>query len=869
MTTATTKYLSDYRIPSFLIATVNLTFELEPQATRVTAVTEISRNGDHDHSLILDGDDLIIDSIAINSQALLPNQYFVTNSKLTIIEVPDSFELSIVTTINPLENTKLEGLYVSGDAFCTQCEAEGFRRITYYLDRPDVMAVFTTKVIADKQKYPFLLSNGNSIESGTLDNGRHYKVWHDPFKKPAYLFALVAGDFDQLSGSFTTRSGREVALEFFVDKGNRHKAEHALVSLQKAMKWDEERFDLEYDLDIYMVVAVDFFNMGAMENKGLNVFNSKYVLADVESATDADFDGIESVIGHEYFHNWTGNRITCRDWFQLSLKEGLTVFRDQEFSSDLGSRAVNRISAVKVMRSHQFAEDAGPMAHPIRPEAVIEMNNFYTVTVYNKGAEVIRMIHTLLGEDGFQRGMARYIEQFDGMAVTCDDFVAAMEQGAGVDLSQFRLWYSQAGTPTITVSESYDQVKQQYQLTLSQMLPNPDNGQKLLPLHIPVSVELISAQGQLFELAEGLTHTVLELTETQQTFVFDNIASKPLASLLGDFSAPVKLNFDYSDQQLAHLIRFASSDVARWDSAQKFLTKAIIENSLLHSRGDRLDVNPLLGESLKQVLADLSIDPALVALMIELPSVMELFELVDSIAIDAIIEARNFVQHHLATQLFSLLHTCYERTSMAIGNDCDKDVSLRQLKNASLKLMAVTAAVDVEGMVKQQYLQATNMTDSISALSYANENNLSCLSQLNGLFEQKWAKNGLVMDKWFALVGANPSANVITSIITTFEHQAFSWQNPNRVRSLIGSFAMANPKNFHAIDGSGYLFLTDQIIKLNTINPQIASRLITPLLQWKKHDLIRSNLIKQQLQRLAEIENLATDLSEKVNMSLG
>jgi len=865
MTAATTKYLSDYRKPTFLIETVNLTFELEPQATRVTAVSQLIRHGDSGEPLVLDGDDLVIDSIAINSQALLPDQYSISNNQLTIVAVPDQFELTIVTTINPLNNTKLEGLYVSGDAFCSQCEAEGFRRITYYLDRPDVMAIFTTKIIANKDQYPYLLSNGNSIESGTLENNRHYKVWHDPFKKPAYLFALVAGDFDLLEGTFTTRSGRNVALEFFVDKGNRQKAQHALASLQRAMKWDEERFDLEYDLDIYMVVAVDFFNMGAMENKGLNVFNSKYVLADVESATDADFDGIESVIGHEYFHNWTGNRITCRDWFQLSLKEGLTVFRDQEFSSDLGSRAVNRISAVKVMRSHQFAEDAGPMAHPIRPEAVIEMNNFYTVTVYNKGAEVIRMIHTLLGEEGFQRGMASYIEQFDGMAVTCDDFISAMEHGAEVDLTQFRLWYSQAGTPVISVSESYDKANARYSVTLTQSLAT---GKVLAcPLHIPVSIELIANDGQLFELAPNTSHKILELTQSEQTFVFDNISSKPLACLLGDFSAPVKLSFDYDDQQLAHLIRYSSSDVARWDSAQKYLTKSIIQNSNLYSAGAQMSVDPLLVASFNQVLSNEQIDPALVALMLELPSVMELFELVDSIAIDAIIAARSFVQQQLAQGLSRLLATNYDRAAAAITGQ-DSDISWRQLKNGCLKLMAVNASEQVEALVSQQYQQAQNMTDAISALSTANDNNLGCLVPLSQHFDQKWAANGLVMDKWFALIGANPSDDVIESIKAMFDHPTFSWNNPNRVRSLIGSFAMANPKCFHAIDGSGYQFLTDQLIKLNTINPQIASRLITPLLQWKKHDVVRGNLIKLQLNRLASLENLATDLAEKVNMSL-
>ncbi|NRA61084.1 MAG: aminopeptidase N, partial [Psychrobium sp.] len=546
----TTQYLKDYKTPDYTIEQVNLEFHLGEEKSLVTATSTIVQLTPG-AVLRLDGDNLTLMSVAINGQVLNAGQYEVDEQSLTIVDLPSTFELSVVTQLNPSENTQLEGLYVSDGAFCTQCEAQGFRRITFYLDRPDVMAVFTTKVIADKVKYPYLLSNGNQIDSGELANGLHYATWHDPHKKPAYLFALVAGDFDLLQGEFVTKSGRKVSLQFFVDKGNAAKAHHAMASLKKAMRWDEERFDLEYDLDIYMVVAVDFFNMGAMENKGLNVFNSKYVLADNDSATDIDFHGIESVIGHEYFHNWTGNRITCRDWFQLSLKEGLTVFRDQEFSSDVGSRAVNRIDAVKIMRSHQFSEDAGPMAHPIRPEAVMEMNNFYTVTVYNKGAEVIRMIHTLLGEQRFQQGMKHYINKFDGMAVTCEDFIVAMEQGGGINLKQFRHWYSQAGTPTVSVQQEFEQSTSRLTLTLSQKCPiTPDNLPKEA-FHIPVALELINEDGSLVQF-DGQSKTLLQLTKDSQQFVFDNIKPGVVPCLLGDFSAPVKLDLTYSNQQLAH-----------------------------------------------------------------------------------------------------------------------------------------------------------------------------------------------------------------------------------------------------------------------------------------------------------------------------
>ena len=860
---SSTKYLKDYTKPSFLISTVSLTFELDEHSTRVTNRSQYSINGQHNQSLNLVGEDMELESIAINGQVLAADRYQITPQGLTITDLPNEFELTLVTLVKPLDNTKLEGLYVSDGAFCTQCEAEGFRRITYYLDRPDVMAIFTTKVIADHSKYPYLLSNGNKVDSGLLDNGLHFTTWHDPFKKPAYLFALVAGDFDLLEGNFITRSGRDVLLQFFVDKGNKVKAEHALASLQRAMKWDEQRFDLEYDLDIYMVVAVDFFNMGAMENKGLNIFNSKYVLADVDSATDTDFHGIESVIGHEYFHNWTGNRITCRDWFQLSLKEGLTVFRDQEFSSDLGSRAVNRIDAVKVMRSHQFAEDASPMAHPIRPTAVIEMNNFYTVTVYNKGAEVIRMIHTLLGEAGFMQGMAKYIELFDGMAVTCDDFIAAMEQGAKVDLGQFRLWYQQSGTPIVTVTDSYDQQSQQYQLTISQENPAMSDGTNVKPLHIPVSVELISLQG------ESLDVSVLELTQASQVFTFNSIAQEPVPSLLRDFSAPVKLVYDYSDQQLSHLVSHASSDVSRWDSAQKLLTKSIIQNSILAQKGQPMVESEDLEQSMATLLAGTDVDPALLALMIELPSVMELFEVLDTIDVDAIISARNFVERSLSDALSTTLLTCYQQLLVQLNDATDATaVAGRALKNAVLRLYTVANNNSANELVAQQFKRDDNMTDSIAALSIANQFNLRCLPDLSESFEAKWLANGLVMDKWFSLKGANPRQDVISDIISTFEHPTFSWQNPNRVRSLLGGFISANPSNFHRIDGSGYQFLTDQLIKLNRINPQIASRLITPLLQWQKFEGGRSQLMKTQLQRLAAMDDLASDLSEKVSLSL-
>ena len=559
------KYRHDYRAPEYLISDIDLTFDLDAAKTVVTAESKVSRHAAaSDVPLRLDGEDLTLIALQVNGQPW--SDYKEENNQLVIGGLPEHFTLTIVNEISPAANTALEGLYQSGEALCTQCEAEGFRHITWYLDRPDVLARFTTKIIADKAKYPFLLSNGNRMAEGELENGRHWVQWQDPFPKPCYLFALVAGDFDVLRDSFRTRSGREVALELYVDRGNLDRAPWAMTSLKNSMKWDEERFGLEYDLDIYMIVAVDFFNMGAMENKGLNVFNSKYVLARTDTATDKDYLDIERVIGHEYFHNWTGNRVTCRDWFQLSLKEGLTVFRDQEFSSDLGSRAVNRINNVRTMRGLQFAEDASPMAHPIRPDMVIEMNNFYTLTVYEKGAEVIRMLHTLLGEENFQKGMQLYFERHDGSAATCDDFVQAMEDASNVDLSHFRLWYSQSGTPIVTVHDDYNPETEQYTLTISQRTPPTAEQAEKQPLHIPFAIELYDNEGKVIPLQKGghPVHPVLNVTQAEQTFVFDNVYFQPVPALLCEFSAPVKLEYKWSDQQLTFLMRHARNDFSRW-----------------------------------------------------------------------------------------------------------------------------------------------------------------------------------------------------------------------------------------------------------------------------------------------------------------
>jgi len=659
------KYRHDYRAPDYTITDIDLDFDLDAQTTVVTAVSQVKRLGAEGAELVLNGEDLTLISLKINGQDW-PN-YQLREGKLVIKGLPEAFELKIVNEIHPAKNTALEGLYLSGEALCTQCEAEGFRHITYYLDRPDVLARFTTRIVADKALYPYLLSNGNRVDGGELEGGRHWIKWQDPFPKPCYLFAVVAGDFDVLRDNFITRSGRDIALEIFVDRGNLDRADWAMESLKQSMKWDETRFNLEYDLDIFMIVAVDFFNMGAMENKGLNVFNSKYVLAKAETATDKDYLGIEAVIGHEYFHNWTGNRVTCRDWFQLSLKEGLTVFRDQEFSSDLGSRSVNRIDNVRVMRGAQFAEDASPMAHPIRPEKVIEMNNFYTLTVYEKGSEVIRMLHTLLGEQQFQAGVALYFERHDGSAATCDDFVQAMEDASNVDLSLFRRWYSQSGTPILTVRDDYDVEKQTYTLTVSQKTPaTPDQTEKL-PLHIPLDIELYDSQGGVIELKQGgqKVSNVLNVTEAEQTFVFEDVAYQPIPSLLREFSAPVKLDYKYGDHQLTFLMKHASNDFSRWDSAQSLLAIYIRLNVARHQQKQPLSLPLHVADAFRAVLLDENVDPALAAQILTLPSeneIAELFSIIDPEAISAVYES---ITRCLAAEMADEFLAVYHANSLA------------------------------------------------------------------------------------------------------------------------------------------------------------------------------------------------------------
>ncbi|MGO1616964.1 MAG: aminopeptidase N [Oceanisphaera sp.] len=859
------QYREDYQPPHYWIDTLDLDVQLHDNATDIVAISRVRRNGEHDEPLVLDGEQLTLLQVAINGIDI--TQYQQTDNSLILSQLPEIFVLTIKTRLNPEANTALEGLYKSGSAFCTQCEAQGFRRITYYLDRPDVLARFSTRITADATAYPYLLSNGNRIDQGQLDDGRHWVQWQDPFPKPAYLFALVAGDFDVLRDTFTTLSGKEVALEIFVDQGNLHRAGHAMESLKAAMAWDEQRCQLEYDLDIYMIVAVNFFNMGAMENKGLNVFNDKFVLADPHTATDNDYLDVERVIGHEYFHNWTGNRVTCRDWFQLSLKEGLTVFRDQEFSSDLGSRTVNRIQNVRIMRGAQFAEDAGPMAHAIRPDAVIEMNNFYTVTLYEKGSEVIRMLHTLLGEQAFQSGLALYLQRFDGQAATCDDFVSVMSEASGRDLSRFIRWYSQAGTPILTVTDKYDAVQQRYTLTVRQHTPpTPGQAQKL-PLHIPLSVALYSAQGEpLTLIMKGAeVGPVLDVLDDEQHFVFEQVPSEPTPALLQNFSAPVKLDYCYTDEQLTLLAKHSIDEFVRWDAVQMLINNAVRDNVAQLQRHQHTVVPRPLLDVFRATLEDPLLDKALQAQMLTLPDIGSLLELFEQVDIDLLGQVHEQLHKELAAALQPLWLHAYQQNLTSEYQVEHQDIAKRAMKNVALGYLAQAGEA---ALIQQQYQSADNMTDTLAAMKAGVRAELAQVSALLADFEQKWQQDGLVLDNWFRLQATAPGDDAVARVEQLMAHPTFSINNPNRVRAVVGAFIMGNPLQFHRIDGRGYDLLTSVLTQLNSSNPQVAARMITPLIQFARLDDTRQLLIKDRLQQLMALPDLSRDLFEKISKAL-
>ena len=870
--------LSDYAPPDYSVDTIDLTFDLREEGTRVTARSAIrARMPGSGAPLRLDGVGLELESIRVDGRALSAHEYVRDDTGLLLPEPPASFVLEVVTVIHPARNTALEGLYLSGGSFCTQCEAQGFRKITYSIDRPDVMARYSTTLVADRVRYPVLLSNGNRAGAGEAGSGRHWARWEDPWPKPSYLFALVAGDLVCARDRFVTRSGREVGLEVWVEPHNLDKCGHALASMQRAMRWDEEAFGREYDLDAYIIFSADDFNMGAMENKGLNIFNSKYVLARPDTATDADYEAIEAVIAHEYFHNWTGNRVTCRDWFQLSLKEGLTVFRDQQFTADMTSAAVKRIHDVRTLRSHQFPEDAGPLAHPVRPDAYIEISNFYTATVYEKGAEVIRMMHTLLGPRAFRAGMDLYFARHDGQAVTCDDFAQAMQDASGVALSRFRRWYAQAGTPQLRASGCWDASAGEYRLTLEQhTAPTPGQPEKQ-PLQIPVRVALIDrASGRAQPLVidgqpAGGSETVLSLLDARASWTFSGLAAEPVPSLLRGFSAPVRLMGDVSDEDLAFLMGHDDDPFNRWEAGQRLAVRVVLGGVEALRVGREVEVPEAFIHAFGLTLDAPGLDGRYRALALSLPDFVYLGEQMAEIDVERLHASREAVVRALARRH----RAAFASTWSALVPDGPyrndgASIARRALRNACLAYLCRSGEPDARAPAYEQYRAADNMTDQIAALACIaeGEEDDARAAALEAFYRQ-WSREPLVMDKWFALQARSESSGALAHVRALMAHPAYDPRNPNRIRALVGTFCHGNPLRFHAPDGSGYAFLRDEVLRLDRQNPQIAARLLAALNRWRKHDAARQALMRGALRAIADQPGLSRDVYEVATRALG
>ncbi len=868
----------DYRPPAFLIDEVELGFVLDEHRTRVTASMHVRRNPEVPAlpELRLDGERLQLVSIAVDGTPLPPGAYEVLPDALVVPVPGDRFVLTTVVEIDPANNTELSGLYRSGTALCTQCEAEGFRRITYFLDRPDVMARYTTTIEADAARFPVLLSNGNRTGQETLDGGRHRVSWRDPFPKPSYLFALVAADLRCHAGSFRTHSGRDVRLEIWVEPVNLDACGHALRSLQRAMAWDEETFGLEYDLDLYMIVAVSDFNMAAMENKGLNIFNAKYVLAKPETATDDDYENIEAVIAHEYFHNWTGNRVTCRDWFQLTLKEGLTVFRDEQFTADMTSAAVKRIHDVITLRTAQFAEDQSPTAHPIRPDAYIEMNNFYTVTVYSKGAEVVRMMHTLLGAFGFRRGMDLYFERHDGQAVTCDDFRAAMADANAADLAQFGLWYAQAGTPIVEAHGTHDVQARTMTVVLRQRAPVNVDPAQWQPMHIPVAMGLLGPAGRDLALLVGGdgatvrgTTALLELREATGTWVFEGIDAPPVMSLLRGFSAPVKLHVDRTPDELAFLMAHDADPFSRWDAGQALAEASL--SALVRDRaaGRPLALDPRFVAAFGRLLADRDLDGSLRAAMLTLPDERALAQHAETIDVDGIHAAREFVIRELAGAHHDAFMALYEAERPRAGYDASREqIASRRARAVALRYLVSASRPPGVQLALAQFEAADNMSDSQAALQ--------CLVDVEGdvreaplsAFFERWSHDPLVLDKWFSVQAGSDRPDTLERVALLMAHPEFNLRQPNRVRALLGAFSVRNQVRFHDASGRGYRLLADAVIGIDGGNPQLAARMVGALMQWRRFDAVRSDGMRAELMRIAAHPGLSGDVGELVNKAL-
>ncbi|WP_440409829.1 aminopeptidase N [Neorhizobium petrolearium] len=871
-------HLADYRPTDFVLERVDLTFELDPTNTKVEARLIFHRREGVDPSvpLVLDGDELTLSGLLIDQSEAPASRYDATPESLTIRDLPAEtpFEVTVTTFINPEANSQLMGLYRTSGVYCTQCEAEGFRRITYFPDRPDVLAPYTITIIADKAANPVMLSNGNFLGGGDYDEGRHFAAWFDPHPKPAYLFALVAGDLGVVEDTFTTMSGRDVKLRIYVEHGKEPRAAYAMDALKRSMKWDEERFGREYDLDIFMIVAVSDFNMGAMENKGLNVFNDKYVLADPETATDQDYANIEAIIAHEYFHNWTGNRITCRDWFQLCLKEGLTVYRDHEFSADQRSRAVKRVAEVRHLKSEQFPEDAGPLAHPVRPTKYREINNFYTTTVYEKGSEVTRMIATLLGSKDFKAGMDLYFERHDGQAVTVEDYLKCFEDASGRDLEQFSLWYHQAGTPLVTASSSYDQKKGTFTLSLEQMLPATPGQSNKEPMHIPLSLALILDNGQIAAptAVKGgeMTGDVLHLTERKQTFTFFGISSRPVLSLNRSFSAPINLHFDQTPADLAHIARHDTDLFARWQALTDLAMPNLMQAARDAREGKEITCDPALTAALLEAAGDEALEPAFRAQVLTLPSEADIArELGGNNDPDAIHAGRHAILSTIAKAGEKAFLAIFD--GMTIGGPYTPDAASagkRALRNSALAYL--TYAEGTPARATQAFAAADNMTDLAQALTLLAHRFPDSAEAQGALdtFLRRFDDNALVIDKWFSIQATIPGAGALARVKALMENPRFVSTNPNRVRSLIGTFAFGNPTGFNRPDGEGYRFLAEQILSIDPKNPQLAARILTSMRSWRSLEPQRADHARSALATIERAETLSTDVRDIVERML-
>ncbi len=872
-----TIFLKDYTLPEFLISRVHLNVEFFDDYCLVGAKLEVQRNpacAGSTAPLVLDGEDLALESIAIDGRELAAGEYELDEGRLSVAQVPSEFTLETRVRLHPRQNTKLMGLYAASAGYFTQCEAQGFRRITWFTDRPDVMSRYSVTLHAERDSCPVLLSNGNLVETGS-EGTRHWARWEDPFAKPCYLFAMVAGRLDLLEDHFVTRSGRTVKLAIYVDPGKLDQCAFAMDSLKRCMKWDEDVFGLELDLDQYMIVAVGDFNMGAMENKGLNIFNTKYVLARPDTATDMDFMMLDRVVAHEYFHNWTGNRVTCRDWFQLSLKEGLTVFRDQEYGADRYSRAVQRIQEVRSLRGAQFPEDAGPMAHPVRPQSYQEISNFYTATVYDKGAEVVRMIHTLIGAERFRKGMDLYFQRHDGQAVTCDDFVQAMADASGADLTQFRRWYDQAGTPEVAVTDEYDAASHRYTLTFRQSCaPTPGQDNKL-PFHIPLALGLLDAKGKDIPLrleqesAAGTGERLLDLREENERFVFADVPEKPVPSLLRGFSSPVTLRYDYAEDELTRLMAHDSDPFNRWEAGQRLAGRLILRSAADLQNGQPTGASSGFIQACGTILAHSAADPAFAAEALSLPSETYLAEQMKLVIPDALHAARTGLRREIATQL---------RLALLVAYDCCKvrgpyspdaaSAGKRTLRNLALGYLMELGEADARKLCMQQFESADNMTDSIAALAALA--NLDCPERLDALerFYNRWKNEALVVDKWLSVQATSRLPGTLEEVRRLTAHPAFDVRNPNKVYALIRGFC-ANHLHFHAADGSGYAFASDKVLELDALNPQVAARVARSFDRWKRFDAGRQTHAHSALERILNAQGLSRDVSEIVTRALG